>query len=234
MGSDIGKSLDRISKLPDSVLCHILSFLPTKNAVGTCILSTRWQYLWTCVTSLDFDDSVLFHDRDEFDGRYEMVNLSFMNFVNRVLLLGDVSCLEKFRLRLEEICNFDVVSTWISVVIKLSVRKLDLSCNLHYRLEFPRVFFTSKTLVNLTLRGLFLARISTSVCLPSLKILNLVEVQCENEDSAENLFSGCPVLEELHMSGYARHFANAKTWNISVPTLKRLTVFRVRNSSLFI
>lgn len=94
------------------------------------------------------------------------------------------------------------------------------------------MFFTSKTLVNLTLRGLFLARISTSVCLPSLKILNLVEVQCENEDSAENLFSGCPVLEELHMSGYARHFANAKTWNISVPTLKRLTVFRVRNSSL--
>ncbi|KAG5546421.1 hypothetical protein RHGRI_018560 [Rhododendron griersonianum] len=49
--------------------------------------------------------------------------------------------------------------------------------------------------------ALMVFRISTSVCLPSLKILNLVEVQCENEDSAENLFSGCPVLEELHMSG---------------------------------
>lgn len=226
MDSDIGKSLDRISKLPDSVLCHILSFLPTKNAVGTSILSTRWRYLWTFVTSLDFDDSMLFCYRNEFDGRNDMVNFSFMNFVNRVLLLSDVRCLERFRLRLKYFCNSDVVSTWICAIIKRNVPVVDLNCDLHYPCEFPRVIFTSKTLVNLTLQGDFRLRIPTSVCLPSLKILNLVELHCENQDSAQNLLSGCPVLEELYMTGCEYHFANAKIWNISVPTLKRLYVFR--------
>ena len=34
-------SKDRISGLPDSVLCHMLSFLPTKYVVTTYILSQR-------------------------------------------------------------------------------------------------------------------------------------------------------------------------------------------------
>jgi hypothetical protein len=52
---DIGE--DRISKLPDAVLNHILSFLPTKHVVATGILSTRWRYLWTSVPNLDFKNS---------------------------------------------------------------------------------------------------------------------------------------------------------------------------------
>ncbi|KEH34263.1 cytochrome C biogenesis protein ccsA [Medicago truncatula] len=43
---------DRLSDLPDNVLLHILSFLNTKYAVQTCILSTRWKNLWKHIPTL--------------------------------------------------------------------------------------------------------------------------------------------------------------------------------------
>jgi hypothetical protein len=45
---------DMISNLPDNVLIHILSFLSTKNAIKTSILSTKWRHLWTYLSVFDF------------------------------------------------------------------------------------------------------------------------------------------------------------------------------------
>ncbi|CAN0841581.1 F-box/LRR-repeat protein 13 [Linum grandiflorum] len=46
---------DRISNLPDSILHHILSFLDTKSAVETCVLSKQWECTWKHVHSLNLD-----------------------------------------------------------------------------------------------------------------------------------------------------------------------------------
>ncbi|PNX99113.1 F-box/LRR-repeat protein, partial [Trifolium pratense] len=46
---------DRISELPDPILSHILSFIPTKLAATTSILSKRWKSVWHSVLTLDFD-----------------------------------------------------------------------------------------------------------------------------------------------------------------------------------
>jgi len=44
---------DRVSSLPDSILSHIFSFLPTKDSVATSILSKQWNPL--CFLVLDLN-----------------------------------------------------------------------------------------------------------------------------------------------------------------------------------
>lgn len=46
---------DRISGLPDAVLCHMLLFLQTIYAVRTSVLCTRWKKIWESVPNLDFN-----------------------------------------------------------------------------------------------------------------------------------------------------------------------------------
>ncbi|CAN1138700.1 F-box/LRR-repeat protein At3g59200 [Linum perenne] len=48
------RNKDRLSHLPDSVIYHILSFLETKYAVQTSVLSRRWRCAWKYVTALHF------------------------------------------------------------------------------------------------------------------------------------------------------------------------------------
>jgi len=43
---------DRISALPDDALHHILFFLPSDDAVQTCVLARRWRHLWRFTLSL--------------------------------------------------------------------------------------------------------------------------------------------------------------------------------------
>lgn len=223
MDSATLRSSDRISMLPDSILCHILSFLPTKYSVQTSILSTRYQYLWTYITSLRLSNSEFLTD----DIGEDEANLSFTNFVSTVLLLGNLSCLEKFRLELKSFQNIDIVKSWISTAIKHNVQRLYLrhleGNNGELPIELPRSMFISKTLVKLTLDGLIFLEIPTSVWLPSLKILKMVDLMYENGDSAQKLLPGCPVLEYLYVHrGLYRK--STEVFNISVPTLKHLVV----------
>ncbi|RZC63617.1 hypothetical protein C5167_025392 [Papaver somniferum] len=45
---------DRISNLPASILHHILSFVHTRVAARTSVLSKRWKYIWRSIPSLQF------------------------------------------------------------------------------------------------------------------------------------------------------------------------------------
>ncbi|KAI3965660.1 hypothetical protein MKX01_010617 [Papaver californicum] len=50
----LGVAEDRISELPESLIHHILSFLPIKCIASTTILSKRWNNLWLSLPILDF------------------------------------------------------------------------------------------------------------------------------------------------------------------------------------
>jgi hypothetical protein len=77
---DNEENQDRLSDLPDCVLLHILSFFNSKHAVQTCVLSTRWKYLWKRIHTL------ILHSTD-----FSTLK-KFAIFVSKILTLrGDTS-----------------------------------------------------------------------------------------------------------------------------------------------
>ncbi|KAK2972459.1 hypothetical protein RJ640_003885 [Escallonia rubra] len=85
---------DRLSNLPDEILCHILSFLPTKNAVATSILSSRYSSLWSYIPVLDFPYQRHLHSPQK-----------FMEFVNKVLAGNRSPSINTFKLSFENCTN---------------------------------------------------------------------------------------------------------------------------------
>ncbi|XP_058735067.1 putative F-box/LRR-repeat protein At5g41840 isoform X2 [Vicia villosa] len=68
-------NIHRISDLPDSILSHILSFLPTKFVATTSILSKRWKPVWLYVLILNFDDKAFNPNLVKVRINYDMDNL---------------------------------------------------------------------------------------------------------------------------------------------------------------
>ncbi|KAL6907878.1 hypothetical protein ACP4OV_002048 [Aristida adscensionis] len=56
MDSDPAGPGDRLSSLEDSVLGHILSFLPAAEAARAAVLSRRWRHVFAAVHTLSFDE----------------------------------------------------------------------------------------------------------------------------------------------------------------------------------
>ncbi|GLT83512.1 hypothetical protein SLE2022_017980 [Rubroshorea leprosula] len=84
-------SVESSNSLTDEVICHILSFLPTKDALRTSFVPRRWRYLYTLVSNLDFELRPDYGDDSS-------VN-QLMNFVERVLLFHNRPSVVRFRLK---------------------------------------------------------------------------------------------------------------------------------------
>ncbi|CAJ2666078.1 unnamed protein product [Trifolium pratense] len=109
--------MDRISNLPDEILCHILSFLPTNLAFTTTILSTRWTPLFH---SLDFLELVFKDDATSFN--------RFCRFVD-TLMLSTNKPLKTFHLDCSYGCKKDcnIFNAWLEALIQRRVQQLHLN-----------------------------------------------------------------------------------------------------------
>ncbi|KAG2280157.1 hypothetical protein Bca52824_051377 [Brassica carinata] len=123
---------DTISKLPDPLLCQILSHLPTKDAFRTSVLSHRWRSVCLLVPNLDLDSSE-FPDYD-----------TFVSFIDKLLAFSreENSVLYKVKLSLqkEDENNQYCVTRWIDSVANTKLNHLDVECILVNRDGFVDVF----------------------------------------------------------------------------------------------
>ncbi|KAL3652541.1 hypothetical protein CASFOL_002222 [Castilleja foliolosa] len=184
-------SIDRISTLQDDLLCHILSFLPTKDSVATSVLSTRWRHLWAHVPNVDFDSE---HHKK---GSLSHVP-QFPDIIYRVMLMYKVQNINNFRISYKDVCSEYQLETCIATAILRNVKNLYLDLDNQVKLPL-RIFTNNKTLVELKLHncGFIPSSSSVNLYLPALKILNLASAKYESAKSLEHLIAGCPVLEEL-------------------------------------
>ncbi|KAL2943741.1 hypothetical protein RDABS01_032088 [Bienertia sinuspersici] len=210
------ESRDIISSLPDELLGKILSCLPTKYAVATTVLSSRWKNLYKHTTTLDFDDSTYLYPRKNLGNGRRNDNASFREFVNKVL--GECkSKISKFRLKCGDNIEFYLIHDWINAVFTHKIAEFELSV---LDMRIPCVLQLCKlnceNLVVLRLDGELILRVPKSVTFPRLQVLvfkgimfhgsssirfNAYCKSSSDNHSLNGILLGCPLLKELVIEG---------------------------------
>ncbi|CAJ2669809.1 unnamed protein product [Trifolium pratense] len=188
-------TLDRISTLPDSVICHILSFLPTKQSVTTTMISKRWNPLWLSVLTLDFDDQ----NFSDF--------ATFRHFIYSVMLTRHTTLpIQSLRLKcgVSSGCNPYDINRIVRAALQRGIVNLIL--------DFSYTDFDFQIGLSTTISSVFNCRnlvVLKLTCLtftvvpqfnfPLLKTLHLDSVSFLGDQNEEfyKFVELCPILEEL-------------------------------------
>ncbi|XP_010431347.1 PREDICTED: putative F-box/LRR-repeat protein At3g44080 [Camelina sativa] len=209
--------------LPDDLLVQILSFLTTKEAASTSVLSKRWRTLFALSPNLDFDDSIFLHPEE---GKWNRPDIqrSFVDFVDKTLALhGDNHSIKTFSLKFDKPYRdpfgdsfgvMDVVDRWICNALGHGVSELHLRIQSNVHCDLPSKVFTSTTLVKLSLgTDIYVPSVPSHTCLPALKVLLLESVQFRDNQLSD-------VVVDLYFSGYAGH----KTSRYNLHSLGKATL----------
>ncbi|MED6118151.1 hypothetical protein PIB30_000133 [Stylosanthes scabra] len=217
---------DIISTLHETTLGQILSFLPTTEAIQTCVLSQRWVHVWKSITSLCFTDNLPCHGNI-------LKKQHFLNLVNMVLLhhLAN-SSINNFSLCLTRYSyDSNQVSEWISTVLERRIQKL----HIQYadKIEFSsHSFFKCSTLVQLFLQVRCTLNVPTYACFPNLQKINISGVRLESDSSSifsEESVLNFPILKVFEARGC--EWLTMQGISIQAPLLEKFSI-ALWNSSL--
>ncbi|XP_023643308.1 FBD-associated F-box protein At5g18780 [Capsella rubella] len=186
MEGEVGRSgEDRISLLPQELICKIVTFLRPKDAVRTSVLSSKWRNLWLEVTTLDLNTA---HFRN-YDACADYIDI-FHKYG---------TYLSKFKLTIDKhICGheFFLLEPCLGRVLKRKIQHFEVLSSFGDLIKIPLNNPMCKELVCLSLS---LVRLDEFVSLefPCLKVMNLSHVLFPSNDSGAMLVPCSPVLEEL-------------------------------------
>ncbi|KAL2924635.1 hypothetical protein RDABS01_020801 [Bienertia sinuspersici] len=206
---------DRISNLPEPIRRHILSFLPTRDAVRASILSSSWRELWVELPTLDFGRFQLSRSltvenlpcNDQGDGarmRRESIikkREQFYNFLDHAF--GLILKLEMLSLYLP---HYDLelksrVDGWLDCVVShVKELKLEIGKSETPRYSLPKSVLGANSITKLELQGCELNSASlVNTQLPSLRKLSLQNVYLD-EEVMESLPASFPNLEAFNFN----------------------------------
>ncbi|KAM7492306.1 hypothetical protein LguiA_035227 [Lonicera macranthoides] len=110
-----------LNDFPEHLLLHILTFLPTLDAVRSSLLSRKWRNLWSTIPSLNFDYSL-------FPSSPSDTRRRFASFVDQTLILRSPSPLLKlkFQFHFAEYFYRSHIDSWIHYAINHNAVELDI------------------------------------------------------------------------------------------------------------
>ena len=196
-GPSVPFSDDPLSDLPDVLLHAIMSFLPAPQVVWTSVLSRRWRDLWRCTPFINIDERdfrITWSSHEETWRKLE-------DFATNLLLFhNNFTSLDTFRISANTSTGNALyrrdMDRWLRRGIKYCPQVLEILIHASPAIPFPHMGATSCRLKRLHLQRMYL-----------------------DNQFAELLFSGCPVLEGLELMRCDLDFQEIKS-----RTLKKLVL----------
>jgi hypothetical protein len=216
--------IDRLSKLPEPILEHILSFIPLNQTLQLSLLSKTWKNVWALFPIPEITQDVVWSTLYSNNKAQRMRN-DIDYFVKRTLLgrLTQKQSVKKFVLRMtidESYCA--LVNRWIGYAIECNVKELHLLVCWypHGFYNVPNSVMAGKSITELKVWGCKFKPFHSDINLSSLKKLLLRDVYMDDQ-IFETLIAGCPVVEEINV----QHCHGLK--NIHLSGLPKLMAFEV-------
>ncbi|XP_016440256.1 F-box/FBD/LRR-repeat protein At5g56420-like [Nicotiana tabacum] len=218
--SDVDAAADRISKLPEPILQHILYFLLAKDAARMSTLSKVWDSAWNSLSYLNFGDKFL--KSEDMPRLVNVVNQSLANRQKHKISM------QKFSLGLPHHRWLSYVDDWIKILIACNIKELNLRVSrpiYEGKLEYnslPEAIFAAKALNVLRLDGFKIELPSDGIKFSSLRELRLSDVFL-NEEFIQALCTSCCNLEDLYLQNFDG-LASFQVGNTSLPKLKKVNL----------